>query len=362
MRILSRYVLREILKYLVLVLCGAVGLYLVVDFFENFDNFIEAGLPAARILVYFQYKLPLVVMQVLPVGVLLASLVTLGLMNRNNEILAVQAGGAGVGHVLKPVLAAAAVFGLGLFFFSETVVPIFTARANAIWRTEVKKKPSTESSASHNNIWIKENRAIYFIAFFNRRQLTVSGVALNFFDDHFNLVRRVDAERGVFRDGAWHLEEVMEQARDARTGEYSVRLYSEKTEDLGLAPEDLKRVMKKAEEMDAFELWTFIQEAEAEGYDASAYRVDFFAKFAQPAGLFLVLMAAGSLAVQRRIRDSLVLLMASGGAVFFTYYVLHSFFVSIGYGGGLPPWLAAWAANGLFAAAATVGVRRAGAW
>jgi lipopolysaccharide export system permease protein len=357
MNTLSRYIVRETLKYLVLVLCGAVGLYLVVDFFENIDNFIEAGLPAARILLYFQFKLPLVITQVLPVGVMLASLVTLGLMNRNNEILAIQSSGANVRRVFRPVLATAAAFGLSIFFFSETLVPVFTAKANTIWRTEVKKKPSTESASAHNNIWIKERHAIYHIAFFNRKQLTIAGISLNFFDDQFRLMRRIDAERGIYRDGVWHLAEVMEQQYDLQTGEYTVNLYTEKAEALELVPEDLQQVMKRAEEMGAFELWRFILEAETEGYDASTYRVDFFVKFAQPAAIFLVLLPASVLALQRRIRDSLVFLMAGGGAVFFLYYVLHSFCISIGYGGMLPPFIAAWGANLTFAGIGAVAYR-----
>jgi lipopolysaccharide export system permease protein len=357
MNTLSRYIVRETLNYLVLVLCGAVGLYLVVDFFENIDSFIDSGLPAARLLLYFLFKLPLIITQVLPVGVLLASLVTLGLMNRNNEILAIQTSGASAHAVFRPVLATAAAFGILLFFFSETLVPVFTAKANSLWRTEVKKKPSSESASAHHNIWIKEHRAIYHIAFFNRLQSTIAGVSLNFFDDQFRLTRRVDAERGIYRDGVWHLAEVMEQLHDPRTGEYTVNLYAEKAESLELVPEDLRRVMKRAEEMGASELWAFIQEAEAEGYDASTYRVDFFVKFAQPAAIFLVLLAASVLAVQRRIRDSIVFLMAGGGAVFFLYYVLHSFCISIGYGGVLPPFLAAWGANCVFAGIGAVAYR-----
>jgi lipopolysaccharide export system permease protein len=357
MTILSRYILREMLKVLVLVLGGAVGLYLVVDFFENVDHFIEAGLPAVRIVDYFKYKLPLVVAQVMPAGVLLAALATLGLMNRRNEILAVVSSGASARAVFRPVLAAAVVLGAGLFFFSETVVPVFTARANAIWLTEVKKK---NTATAHHNIWIKEHRAIHHVAFYHPVKREIVGVAFNFFDDRFRLVRRVDAERGVYADGRWRLTAVMDQRLDPQTGEYRVALSPEIVEAFDLDPEELKGVMKRADEMGALELWDYIQEAQAEGYDASAYRVDFHAKFARPAALFLVLATASVLAVARRARDSLVVLMACGGGVFFLYFVLHSFCVSIGYGGGLPPTVAAWAANALFAAAGLIVHRVAG--
>jgi lipopolysaccharide export system permease protein len=357
MSILARYITREMMKYLALVLLGAVGIYMVVDFFENFDDFIEAGLSAGRILYYFQLKLPLVLVQVAPVGLLLAALVTLGLMNRNNEILSLLAGGLSARCALRPVVAVGMVFGLTLFFFAETVVPAFIAGANQIWRNEVKKKGS-ESTTSANNIWIRDRQAIYHIAYYNPHQKTISGVSLNYFDDGFRLLRRVDAERGDFRQGQWVLQEVMEQVRNPQTHEYAVTLSSEKALSLGFQPEDLKRVVKRSEEMNFSELLDYIGEVESEGYDATPYRVDFYAKFAQPVGLVLLLLVAASVAVQRRVRDSLVLLIASGGGVFFCYWVLHSFCVSVGYGGILPPFLAAWSANLVFAAAGIFGAAR----
>ncbi len=350
MSILARYITREMIKYLVMVLLGAVGIYMVVDFFENFDDFIEAGLPAGRILYYFQLKLPLVLVQVTPVGLLLAALVTLGLMNRNNEILSLQAGGLSVRCALRPVVAVGMVFGVLLFFFTETVVPVFIAGANQIWQSEVKKKQGG-STTSANNIWIRERQAIYHIAYYNPHQKTISGVSLNYFDDRFRLMRRVDAERGEFRQGQWVLRDVMEQVRNPQTEEYAVTLIPELTLALDFQPEDLKRVVKRSEEMNSSELLDYIGQVESEGYDATPYRVDVYAKFAQPVALVLLLFVAASLAVQRRVRDSLVLLVAGGGGVFFCYWVLHSFCMSIGYGGILPPFLAAWGANLVFAAA-----------
>ncbi len=83
---------------------AAVGIYLSVDFFENVDKFINAGLPVSRILLFFQLKLPLIAAQITPVGILLAVLITFGLMNKNNEIIALKSGGMSVYHFLRPIL------------------------------------------------------------------------------------------------------------------------------------------------------------------------------------------------------------------------------------------------------------------
>ena len=101
MTILDRYLIKEILKYFAIVLATVVVIYLAVDFFENIDRFMEAGLPTARILEYFQFKLPLIVVQITPAGILLAVMITFGLMNKNNEIIALKSGGMSSYHFLK---------------------------------------------------------------------------------------------------------------------------------------------------------------------------------------------------------------------------------------------------------------------
>ncbi len=96
MTIVDKYLAREILKSLVIVLTVVVGLYVIVEFFNKADNFMEAGLSIARLIRYLQLKLPQIIAQITPVGILLAVLIALGLMNKNNEIIALKSGGASV--------------------------------------------------------------------------------------------------------------------------------------------------------------------------------------------------------------------------------------------------------------------------
>ena len=86
MSTIDRYLTKEIIKHFAIVLMTASGIYLSVDFFENVDKFINAGLPVSRILLFFQLKLPLIAAQITPVGILLAVLITFGLMNKCKQI------------------------------------------------------------------------------------------------------------------------------------------------------------------------------------------------------------------------------------------------------------------------------------
>ncbi len=345
MSILAKYLTREILKNFSIVLTAAVGIYLSIDFFENIDKFLNAGLKMPRIIEFMQLKLPLIISQIMPVGILLAVAITFGLMNKNNETIALKSSGMRVYYLLKPVLFFGSVSTLVLFFLSEVLVPITISRANQIWRVEVKKY--TVASVQ-KNIWVKGHRSISYVSYFNPAKKTISGVTLNFFDSEFRLLRRVDAVQGDYRQGKWIFFDVMEQVLNRETGSYDVRLYDQHVENFDLSPQQLQRAVKKSEEMSFKELYDYIRTVEFEGYDATPYRVDLYAKFALPLSCLIVCLLATGITLKQRSREGMSLSIAYSMGVMFLYWVAYSFCMSLGYGGMLPPFIAAWTANFIF--------------
>ena len=345
MSILDRYLVKEILKHFGIVLSAVTVIYIAIDFFENIDKFIEAGLPISRALEFFQLKLPLIIVQITPVGILLAVLITFGLMNKNNEIIALKSGGMSVYYFLKPILALGVFFTIGYFILAEIVVPITISRANEIWRLEVKKYAVT---SERKNIWIKGHRSIAYISYFNPQDKSISGVALNYFDQQFRLTRRVDAAKGKYENKQWVFYDVMEQKLNAQNGSYAVSFADQQVEEIDLTPEDLKRAAKKSEEMNFKELYRYIQDIEADGYDATPYRVDLQGKFALPLSCIIVGIIGASITLRKTTREGLAISITYGIVIVFLYWIIQGFCSSLGYGGMLPAYVAAWIANFLF--------------
>ena len=345
MSTIDRYLTKEIFKYFAIVLMAAIGIYLAVDFFENIDKFINAGLSVSRILVFFQLKLPLIIAQITPVGILLAVLIAFGMMNKNNEIVALKSGGMSVYHFIRPIMFIGLLITVGLFFISETVVPITTSKANDIWRREVKKYTLT---STRKNIWFKGHHSISHITYFNPKDQTISGITLNYFDQQFRLTRRIDAAKGRFKQGQWVLYDTMEQVLNTNTGSYDVEIRSEKIETIDFQPEDLKRAAKKSEEMSFQELYRYVQDIESEGYDATPYRVDYHSKFALPVACLILCIIGTGIALRKNARHGLSVPIIYGITVVFLYWISQSFCLSLGHGGILPPIIAAWISNLIF--------------
>ena len=356
MSIIDRYLFKEIFKHFFIVLAAAVGIYLVIDFFENIDKFMDAGLPVSRMIEFLQLKIPLIMVQITPVGILIAVLITFGLMNKNNEIIALKCGGMSIYYFTRPIFVLGIFFTIFLFLLSEIVVPLTIGKANDIYRVEVKKYTQTKGQ---KDIWFKSHRCIAYISYYNPRDKSISGIALNYFDDRFRLTRRIDAAKGVFQDGHWVLDDIMEQVLNKTNGSYEVEFHEKRIAKLNFLPEDLQRVAKKSEEMSFSELLNYIREVEAEGYDATPYRVDLQAKFALPVACLIVCIIGAGISVRKISKYGLSVNIAMGIVVVFLYYVSYSFCLSLGYGGLLPPIIAAWMSNFIFACMALFGLLNA---
>jgi len=140
----------------------------------------------------------------------------------------------------------------------------------------------------------------------------------------------------------------MEQVLDTKKGKYNITFRNNKTEKLNLLPENLNTVAKKSEEMTFRELYAYIKKVEAEGYDATIYQVDLYAKIAFPFICIIMCMVGTGLAARGTVREGMPVVIAYGIGTAFIYWIFYSFCLSLGYGEMLPPAIAAWTSNLVF--------------
>lgn len=334
------------MRHFAVVLAVVVCIYMVVDFFENIDDFMAKDLPFSTVAAFFLNKIPFVVAQITPVGVLLAVLISFGLMSKNNELIALKSSGISIYSLVKPSLWLGIIFSLFLFFLSEVLVPITMDKVNRIWIEEVRTQKLV--TLREKDIWIKGNRSIMHIKYYNSKEKAIYGITVNYFDDEFNLVKRIDAKKGVFQEPHWLLYDIMEQKLNREKGQYDMTLAKNKVENLEFIPDDLKHVIKKSEEMNFKELLEYIRKVEAEGYDATSYRVDLYGKTALPFVCIIMVLVGTGIGVREKVKEGLPISITYGIGIALLYWVFYSFCVSLGYGEMLPPFIAAWTANLLF--------------
>jgi len=353
MSIIEKYLTKEFFKNFFIIIVTISAIWIVFDFFDEVDSLSESSLGFFQATYVFLAHIPFP--NFIPISILLSLLFTLGLMNKNNEILALNSNGVSIYYLLRSIFIIGVFFSVFYFLLSEQIMPIIKTKENDIW--EQAKKQKDIVSSKKENIWIKSNNVISRISHFDPRHQTAFNVALYFFDKKFNLTRRMDAKKAVYLHGKWVLYEIIDQTfTNNGSGISTIKFHKKLDQDFDFTPEELKRNAKNSEEMNFGELREYIDKIESEGYDATIYKVDLYSKTTQPFICIIMCIVGTGIALNRKLRNSLPLIVLSGLGVIFFYYVFYSFCLSIGYGGIIPPFLAAWAPNFIFLCAGGVAV------
>ena len=129
MRMLDRYLLRELLVPLFYCLVGFQVFWLAFDLYSHLDEYRDVGLSSSQITQLCLMKLPELLTTVLPVALLLALLYALTNHARHNELVAMCAAGVSLWRICLPYLAVGIMFGGVMFGVSEILGPHASARA-----------------------------------------------------------------------------------------------------------------------------------------------------------------------------------------------------------------------------------------
>jgi lipopolysaccharide export system permease protein len=346
MNLVNRYIVYEIVKFFILALTVVLCIFVAIDYLGNMDEFIESHVSWLHSFQYVLLKIPFITTQAMPVVLLMAILIAFGLMSKNNELIILNASGISIYALVRPVLMISAAAALLLFYLTEHVVPLTMQQSNAIKRNEIRK--TTNVAVKEENIWIKGHRRITHIKYFDPSTQVIFGFTRYYFDSRFRLIRRIDAEKAEYQNKRWVLHQCMNQRLNPADNTYAVTLHETLTEDLEMLPSDFRQIVRKSNEMNFRQLLDYIHKVEAEGYAATVYRVDLDAKCAYPFVCIIMALVGVGLTARKRIDQGLPVSISYGIGIGFLYWVFHSFCVSLGYGGVLPPMVAAWTANFVF--------------
>src|SRR5438477_3753291 len=138
--LLDDYVLRDFFVYLVMIVAAFLVLLLVFTVFELLGDILRNHVSPLTVGEYLLNVTPFFLYNITHLSILLAVLITFGLMQRSNEMTAIKATGISIYRVIVPVLLAACIFAVGLFFFDQFYLPRANKRQDAL-RNLIKGKP-----------------------------------------------------------------------------------------------------------------------------------------------------------------------------------------------------------------------------
>ena len=353
-RILDEYVVREFLNTFALVLAGFVMLMLVFTFFELVGDILRNHIPLYTVGAYLINLTPSMLYQIAPLAVLIAVLVTFGVLNRNSELIAMKATGISLYRLVVPIVSIAAVMAVCLFLFDEFYLPQANRKQEAL-RNIIKGRPP-QTFLHPDQKWIfgqphsGEPGRIFYYQFYDPDHNEFANLSLFEFDPvTFALSRRIFAAR-VFWDpiddawrfqNGWQRDIVGPNVTEYR--EFKQTFFPEIHEDPGY----FKKENLQSQEMNFGQLDRYIGDLRQSGFDTMRLRVALWHKLAYPLIAIVMAVLAIPFALSMGRRGSITGI-AVAIAVALAYWVVDGLFGAMGTVNYLPAALAAWSSDILF--------------
>ena len=347
--ILDDYVMQDFIAYLLMILATFLILILIFTLFELLGDILRNQISPLVVGEYLLSVSPYFLYNITPLAVLLAVLVTFGVMQRSSEIIAIKATGISIYRIVLPVLVVASLLATGLFFFDQFYLPHANKRQDAL-RNLIKGKPP-QTYLNPERKWIfGQHSSIYYYRFFDSERDQFANLSVFQFDPAtFQMTHRVYAERAHWEGNLqrWICEQGWERnlrgpaIENYRT--FDVSTFAAINE----PPVYFKKEVKQSSEMNYEELRRYIHDLQQSGFDVVRLKVQLQKKFAFPfiALVMAVLAVPFSLSTSKRGAITGVAI-AVGIAVVYT--VVSNLFEAMGNVSQLPPILAAWSPDLIF--------------
>ena len=361
MRLLDRYLLRELMVPFAYCVSGFLIFFISTDLISELDELNKHKLQFSDVLLYYLVKIPEMLILVLPIALLLALLYALTNHARHHELTAIRAAGVSLWRMALPYFAVGFLLSLLLFALNELWVPQSTDRADKILNRYLE--PQTNTMPTH---WVRD------FGFSNTRRNR------KWFMKAYNTVTRqmywphvewtletgtawdIYAERAFYIDGSWTFTNVQERIFPALKGAFptvtttnllTVAEFDERPEEIEAEIKISKlsnfREGRRAQ-LSAREILNYRRLHTEDNRKTAMLDTKLHERLASPWRALIVVLIAlpfGATTGRRNVYVG----VASSILILFTYYVLAQVGLALGTGGFLWPPLAAWLPNLFFA-------------
>ncbi|HJR53120.1 MAG TPA: LptF/LptG family permease [Gemmatimonadota bacterium] len=387
-RRLDRYVTRRFLATLALSLAALTVIFVLIHIMDHVDVYIDHDTPWSTVGRYYLLQMPYNTLLTLPMAVLIATIISIGEMGRHGELTAMKASGLSLYRITLPLMAFGLALTLGVLVLGETIVPRLNERSNEVYEEEILDQPADFEDFRGNFVYQNPEGYTYLV-----RSMFVN-------DSGGGSADQVEIQREM-EDGTFVRINAPQMTWDAAQGQWALqngelrvfpgeaasdsiagvadstaggvagspdsaaagtsvipspideRMYTFmilRSVDLSDSPQELLVESKEPEEMGYEDLLGYIDDRERLGADTRQEMVDLHMKIAYPFANFVILIFGIALVGSASHASRQSGTVGFGLALFLTIIFWGFLRVGqgIGYGGGLPPVVAAWLANGIF--------------
>ena len=339
--LLDKYIVTSFIKKMINILSVFVIIFLVVDIIEDIDKFLDYSITFKQISMLYIYSIPQYIHIAFPMAILISTVMTFTIFQKNNELTAFKAAGISVYRLTVPFLVIGIFFSIGMFFFENLIVTQSSTLKSTL---EQKYFKNTKKRQINNNILVQlDQNQIISIENFNHRTNIAKNISIQKFNENI-MISRLDAESMKWNNESWIANNITFRSFESNSIFLPI---IDSTLKINISPMDLIEINTKPNEMNYWALNTFINRLKNNGREFRKWLVDLHFKTAFSFSSILMILFGISLSI-RKPRSNLLAGVGASVFVIFIYYIMIKSGQTMGYKGIMNPFLSVWSANIVF--------------
>jgi lipopolysaccharide export system permease protein len=348
MRIISKYILKEIMTPFGVTVLVFTLIFLIGNLMQLIEMIVQKGVGLLNIARLLGYTLPFLFVYIIPMAFFISILLGLLRLSSDNEVTAMKASGVGFFQLLPPVLC----LSLAAYFLTS-----FMAMVAQPWGEYSLKNLIFNLAVVQAKVTLKErvfNNDFKDLVFYIQKVDNEGQMEDVFIFDQ----RQKDLPQTIVAKKGWLIPNPGKRSLSLRLENgtiYNVSLDSKsaqnihfKSYELALPLEQMISDQKKRErsetELYVHELKEKIRQTPPGEKKYYIYQIEYYKKFSLPFSCLVFGMIAFPLGLQSRLAGRAWAIIL-GGTVFFIYYLFLSLAFSLGEKGSLPPIIGLWLPN-----------------
>ncbi len=344
LRLYQRYLVRETLAAIFLVLVAFIALFSFFDLINELRSVGKGGYGLGLALLYVTLSLPGLIYELIPIAVLIGTLYALSTLARHSEITVLRASGLATRDLLMTLFRMAALMALLTIVVGEGLVPLSERLAQELRTRAISNVIAQQGFES--GLWVKDGRS-----FINIRHATpdaqLSGVRIYKFNDSNALESVTEAARAEFDPASgWQLQDVV---RNVLEGDVS---RVERMEALpwvsAVTPDLLSVLMVAPERMSLTGLVSYTRHLEENHQKTGRYEIALWKKLIYPLASLVMVALALPFGYSHNRVGGVSLKIFAGVMMGILFYALNGLFSNLGVINAWPPAASAIAPSALF--------------
>ncbi len=325
MKILRRYLAREIYSATALVLFAFLGLFAFFDLIHELGDIGKGEYKLQHAAMFVLLSIPGRIYELMPIAALIGAVYALALLAAHSEVTVMRASGMSTFQALGAVMSAGLVFAGITFLFGELIAPPAERAAQSL---RLKAISSVIAQEFRSGLWVRDAST-----FLNVREVKpdarLVGVKLYEFDDQYRLRSVSFAEQGEYQPpNRWKLTGVVRTVF-AETGS-RIEKAQEVMWSSALNPDILGVLLVQPDKMSVATLYQYVRHLADNRQSTSRYDIALWKKIVYPLAVLVMMALALPFAYMQTRSGGVSFKIFAGIMLGLVFHLLNSLFAHLG--------------------------------